>query len=132
VSAIIRTVANVKSGSPCCACNLRREIIAEESIAHADFHTPAKIDPQNTLPSKPYTEELDISRDAVSDRVANKYLQLDPPEGKMSDWRKKELEVREIEKSKKRKRTRATTDGCGLIGRRKQRSLGEDVLAKVK
>lgn len=91
-----------------------------------------QIDPQNTIPSRAYTTELEVPQDVVSDRIANKYLQLDPPEGKMSDWRKKELETRDKEKEKRRKRKRASEDGCGLIGRRKQASLGKETLARVK
>lgn len=91
-----------------------------------------QLDPQNTIPSKPYAQELGITDDAVADRITNKFLQLDPPEGKLSDWRKKELETAAREKEKKRRNTRAREEGCGLIGRRKRASLGKEALNRVR
>lgn len=50
-------------------------------------------------------------------------MQLDLPEGKVSDRRKAELAVREAEKEKKRAKRHRGGD-CGLAGRRKRKSLG--------
>lgn len=50
-------------------------------------------------------------------------MQLDLPEGKVSDRRKAELAVREAEKEKKRAKRQREGD-CGLAGRRKRKSLG--------
>lgn len=51
-------------------------------------------------------------------------MQLDPPEGKESDWRKLELagRAREVEKKKVK---RNKEGDCGLIGRRKRKRLAK-------
>lgn len=72
-----------------------------------------------------------IPTQVAEERLSGKLLQLDPPEGKVSDQRKAELAVIEKEKEKKRvKRTRE--GGCGLMGRRKRAAMGKDAVGSVK
>lgn len=76
-------------------------------------------------------ETLGIPHDVAGERIANKYLQLDPPEGKMSDRRKEELAIKAQEKEKKRVK-RAREGECGLIGRRKRLSLGKEAEHRIR
>ncbi|GAA5877485.1 hypothetical protein JCM1840_003865 [Sporobolomyces johnsonii] len=81
--------------------------------------TKRKLDPRDNLPVHPYLQSLAIPADVADERLAGKYLQLDPPEGKMSDWRKAELATKDKEKHKKRAKT-PKEGHCGLMGRRKR------------
>lgn len=67
----------------------------------------------------------------ATERIANKYLQLDPPEGKMSDQRRAELAKRAGEKEKRQVK-RAKEGECGLIGRRKRMSLGKEAEHRIR
>ncbi|POY72162.1 hypothetical protein BMF94_4799 [Rhodotorula taiwanensis] len=85
--------------------------------------TKKRLDPKDVIKPKSYTQELSIPTGVAEERVAGKLLQLDLPEGKVSDRRKAQLAVREAEREKKRaKRTRE--GDCGLAGRRKRKALG--------
>lgn len=91
----------------------------------------AQIDPRETILSKSYLQELAIPGDVAAERIANKYLQLDPPEGKMSDRRKDELARRAVEKEKKR--IKKVRDGeCGLVGRRKRLTVSKEAQHRVR
>ncbi|GAA5920402.1 hypothetical protein JCM6882_003265 [Rhodosporidiobolus microsporus] len=92
--------------------------------------TKRKLDPKDALSTQSYLSELTIPTEAAEERVAGKFLQLDLPEGKMSDWRKAELAKREGEKEKKRAK-RAREGDCGLTGRRKQAARGKDAVRRV-
>ncbi|GAA6028502.1 hypothetical protein JCM8097_007250 [Rhodosporidiobolus ruineniae] len=92
--------------------------------------TKRKLDPRDDLKPQPYLTELAIPTDAADERVAGKFLQLDAPEGKQSDWRKAELAKRELEKDKKRTKRQREGD-CGLAGRRKRASMGKDAVKRV-
>ena len=83
----------------------------------------SQLDPKETIRPKSYTQELAIPTEVAEERVVGKLLQLDLPEGKVSDRRKAELAVREAEKEKKRAKRQREGD-CGLAGRRKRKSLG--------
>ncbi|GAA5993620.1 hypothetical protein JCM10908_000644 [Rhodotorula pacifica] len=85
--------------------------------------TKRRLDPKEQVKPKSYTQELSIPADVAEERVVGKLLQLDLPEGKVSDRRKAELAVREAEKEKKRSRRQREGD-CGLAGRRKRKALG--------
>ncbi|GAA5883131.1 hypothetical protein JCM3774_005328 [Rhodotorula dairenensis] len=85
--------------------------------------TKRRLDPKETVRPKSYTQELAIPTEVAEERVVGKLLQLDLPEGKVSDRRKAELAVREAEKEKKLSKRRREGD-CGLAGRRKRKALG--------
>lgn len=85
--------------------------------------TKRRLDPKESIRPKSYTQELAIPAEVAEERVVGKLLQLDLPEGKVSDRRKAELAVREAEKEKKRAKRQREGD-CGLAGRRKRKSLG--------
>ncbi|KAI5475019.1 ribonuclease P protein subunit POP4 [Pseudohyphozyma bogoriensis] len=72
-----------------------------------------------TTPAKSFAEALLLPDNIIADRVTGKLIQLEPPEGKMSDRRKAELAKRDKEKAKKEEARK-----CGLVGRRK-RARGE-------
>jgi len=88
------------------------------------LHVRPQLDPRDTVAPQPYLQELDIPAEVAEERVAGKLLQLDLPEGKVSDRRKAELAKRDLEKDKKR--TKRVREGdCGLSGRRKRASRGK-------
>ncbi|GAA5821152.1 hypothetical protein JCM3770_005694 [Rhodotorula araucariae] len=92
--------------------------------------TKRRLDPKNALATQPYLQELSIPAEVAEERVAGKLLQLDLPEGKVSDWRKAELAKRASEKEKKRAKCQRDGD-CGLSGRRKRASLGKGAVRSV-
>ncbi|GAA5870762.1 hypothetical protein JCM8547_001702 [Rhodosporidiobolus lusitaniae] len=92
--------------------------------------TRRKLEAKDAAPAKSYLVELSISDNAADERVAGKFLQLDLPEGKISDQRKEELAKREREKEKKRNKRMREGD-CGLGGRRKRASRGKGAVRKV-
>ncbi|GAA6015858.1 hypothetical protein JCM10207_008820 [Rhodosporidiobolus poonsookiae] len=92
--------------------------------------TKRKLDPRDSLAPKPYLTELAIPADVADERVTAKFLQLDLPEGKVSDQRKAELAKRELEKDKKRSKRQREGD-CGLAGKRKRKAMGKDAVDKV-
>ncbi|BGP17685.1 hypothetical protein JCM10213_003590 [Rhodosporidiobolus nylandii] len=92
--------------------------------------TRRKLDPHDPIPTQPYLAALSVPTDAADERVSGKFLQLDTPEGKVSDQRKEELAKREQEKAKKRTK-RAREGDCGLAGKRKRASMGEAATRKV-
>lgn len=49
----------------------------------------------------------------------------------MSDWRKAELAKRDQEKQKKRVK-KAREGECGLVGRKKRRSLGKEAEHRIR
>lgn len=77
-----------------------------------------------------YLKEMSIPAEVADERIAGKLLQLDLPEGKMSDRRKAELAVRESEKEKKRAKKAREAD-CGLAGRRKRATMGKSAVRAV-
>ncbi|GAA5950508.1 hypothetical protein JCM21900_004834 [Sporobolomyces salmonicolor] len=89
-----------------------------------------KLDPRDHLAVQPYLQSLAIPADVAEERVAAKYLQLDPPLGKSSDWRKAELATKDKEREKKRAK-RAKEGDCGLMGRRKRAARGRHAVAAV-
>lgn len=90
-----------------------------------------QIDPPNTLLATPYGVVLSIPSPVAAERLSSKYLQLDAPEGKLSDRRKAELAKREEEKAKKR--TKRLRDAeCGMVGRRKRARRGDEVEKPVR
>ncbi|CEQ41503.1 SPOSA6832_03238 [Sporobolomyces salmonicolor] len=89
-----------------------------------------KLDPRDNLAVQPYLQSLAIPADVAEERVAAKYLQLDPPLGKLSDWRKAELATKDKEREKKRAK-RAKEGDCGLMGRRKRAARGHHAVAAV-
>ncbi|GAA5836767.1 hypothetical protein JCM3766R1_006258 [Sporobolomyces carnicolor] len=89
-----------------------------------------KLDPSDALKPQPYLDSLRIPTQVAEERLSGKLLQLDPPEGKVSDQRKAELAVKEKEKEKKRNK-RLREGDCGLMGRRKRASTGEDAVGSV-
>ncbi|SCV70424.1 BQ2448_1818 [Microbotryum intermedium] len=93
--------------------------------------TRHKIDPHSTIPSKPYLESLNIPDDVARERIANKYLQLEPSEGKESDRRKAELATRRAEKDK-RTIAKIRRGGCGLVGKARRRKLGKAVDERIR
>ncbi|KDE05639.1 hypothetical protein MVLG_04010 [Microbotryum lychnidis-dioicae p1A1 Lamole] len=93
--------------------------------------TRRKIDPRSTVLSKPYLESLNIPDDVAQERIANKYLQLEPPEGKESDRRKAELATRKAEKDK-RTLAKIRQSGCGLVGKARRKRLGRTVDEKIR
>lgn len=89
-----------------------------------------QLDPRDAIPTQPYLQELSIPAEVADERVAGKLLQLDLPQGKVSDWRKAELAKRDAEKDKKRQK-RLREGDCGLSGRRKRASQGEAAVGSV-
>ncbi|GAA5998363.1 hypothetical protein JCM5350_007432 [Sporobolomyces pararoseus] len=89
-----------------------------------------KLDPKDALKADPYLGSLRIPTQVAEERLSGKLLQLDPPEGKISDQRKAELAVKEREKEKKRIK-RLREGECGLTGRRKRASMGKDAAGSV-
>jgi len=89
------------------------------------------LDPRDTLKAQPYLQSLRIPTQVAEERLSGKLLQLDPPEGKVSDQRKGELAVIESEKEKKRIK-RAREGDCGLAGRRKRKLMGKDAVGSIK
>ncbi|BGP41455.1 RNase P/RNase MRP complex subunit [Rhodotorula kratochvilovae] len=92
--------------------------------------TKRRLDPKDALAAQPYLQELSIPAAVADERVAGKLLQLDLPEGKISDWRKAELATRAQEKDKKRVKRQREGD-CGLGGRRKCASSGKAAVRSV-
>ncbi|GAA5895395.1 RNase P/RNase MRP complex subunit [Sporobolomyces salmoneus] len=89
-----------------------------------------KLDPKDVVKTQPYLDSLKIPTQVAEERLSGKLLQLDPPEGKVSDQRKAELAV--IEKEKEKKRTKRFREGdCGLMGKRKRASRGKDAAGSV-
>ena len=93
------------------------------TISHNVGVSRSQLDPKESIRPKSYTQELAVPTEVAEERVVGKLLQLDLPEGKVSDRRKAELAVREAEKEKKRAKRQREGD-CGLVGRRKRKSLG--------
>ncbi|BGP25853.1 ribonuclease P protein subunit POP4 [Rhodotorula toruloides] len=93
--------------------------------------TKRKLDPRDALSTQCYLKELSIPTDVADERIAGKLLQLDLPEGKLSDRRKAELAVREGEKEKKRAK-KAREGDCGLAGRRKRATMGKAAVRAVR
>ncbi|GAA5843981.1 hypothetical protein JCM11251_005931 [Rhodosporidiobolus azoricus] len=92
--------------------------------------TKRKLDTTDALSTQSYLAELAIPTEAADERVTGKFLQLDLPEGKESDWRKAELAKRASEKEKKRAK-RAREGECGLMGKRKRASRGKEAVKRV-
>ncbi|GAA5828174.1 hypothetical protein JCM5353_007819 [Sporobolomyces roseus] len=92
--------------------------------------TKRRLDPRDTLKAQPYLQSLRIPTQVAEERLSGKLLQLDPPEGKVSDQRKGELAVIESEKEKKRIK-RAREGDCGLAGRRKRKLMGKDAVGSI-
>ncbi|GAA5904718.1 hypothetical protein JCM8208_001335 [Rhodotorula glutinis] len=92
--------------------------------------TKRRLDPREAVASKPYLQELAIPADVAEERIAGKLLQLDLPEGKVSDRRKAELAKRDAEKDKKRAK-RLREGDCGLSGRRKRAARGSAAAGSV-
>ncbi|BGP33409.1 RNase P/RNase MRP complex subunit [Rhodotorula toruloides] len=90
-----------------------------------------KLDPRDALSAQSYLKALSIPTEVADERIAGKLLQLDLPEGKMSDRRKAELAVREGEKEKKRAK-KAREGDCGLAGRRKRAAMGKAAVRAVR
>ena len=93
----------------------------------------SQLDPANVLPaSTPYLSALSIPAAAAADRIEAKYLQLDPPEGKVSDRRKGQLALRQGEKDARRLRRQREAD-CGLVGKRRRvgEGKGKEVVRSV-
>ncbi|KAJ8293886.1 Alpha-ketoglutarate-dependent sulfonate dioxygenase [Rhodotorula toruloides] len=93
--------------------------------------TKRKLDTRDALSTQGYLKELSIPTEVADERIAGKLLQLDLPEGKMSDRRKAELAVRESEKEKKRAK-KAREGDCGLAGRRKRAAMGKAAVKAVR
>ena len=83
------------------------------------------------MKAQPYLQSLHIPTQVADERISGKLLQLDPPEGKVSDQRKAELAVIESEREKKRVK-RAREGDCGLAGRRKRKLMGKDAVGSIK
>lgn len=87
--------------------------------------TKKKLDPANVLPAdSTFLSALSIPDDVAADRLDDKFLQLDPPQGKVSDRRKAQLAMRAREKDAKRLRRQREAD-CGLIGKRRRVANGK-------
>ncbi|GAA5856159.1 hypothetical protein JCM9279_004932 [Rhodotorula babjevae] len=92
--------------------------------------TKRRLDPRDSVASQPYLQELAIPAEVADERIAGKLLQLDLPEGKVSDRRKAELVKRDLEKDKKRAK-RVREGDCGLSGRRKRAARGKAAAGSV-
>jgi ribonuclease P protein subunit POP4 len=90
-----------------------------------------QLDPKDVLKTQPYLDSLRIPTQVAEERISGKLLQLDPPEGKVSDQRKAELALKEREKEKKRMK-RVREGECGLMGKRKRASMGKAAVGSVK
>ncbi|KAL8279982.1 hypothetical protein RQP46_007563 [Phenoliferia psychrophenolica] len=86
--------------------------------------TRRKVDPSSQIPTHPFLQTLGIPASVAADRLSAKYLQLETPEGKVSDRRKAQLKKREDDKDRK-KTNRVNEGACGLVGRRKRKKLGK-------
>ncbi|KPV74297.1 uncharacterized protein RHOBADRAFT_54140 [Rhodotorula graminis WP1] len=92
--------------------------------------TKRRLDPREHVAPRPYLQELDIPADVAEERVAGKLLQLDLPEGKVSDRRKADLAKRDLEIERKRAK-RLREGDCGLSGRRKRAARGTAAAGSV-
>lgn len=88
----------------------------------ATFHL-VQIDPEDNVKPKTYAQELSIPAEVAEERVVGKLLQLDPPEGKVSDRRKAELAVQEAEKEKKKKSKKNKAKTPAQLKRRERKAF---------
>lgn len=88
-----------------------------------------KIDPNGNLPTETFLQSLSIPPNVASERITSKYLQLEPPKGKMTEKRRIELEKKAL-MTEARKIKRVKEGECGLIGRRKRASLMNNEMKK--
>ncbi|GAA5991481.1 hypothetical protein JCM11641_002054 [Rhodosporidiobolus odoratus] len=93
--------------------------------------TKCRVDPKNAMNPQHYLTELSVPSEVADERLSGKFLQLETPEGKVSDQRKAELAKKEGEREKKRLK-RAREGDCGLAGRRKRGTMGNDAVRKVR
>lgn len=83
-----------------------------------------QLDPTSSIPATPFQVSLELPPNVVQERLASKFLQLEPPQGKESDQRKAVLAKREHERTQRRVK-RIRENDCGLIGRRKRKALDQ-------
>ncbi|GAA6023332.1 hypothetical protein JCM8202_004619 [Rhodotorula sphaerocarpa] len=82
-----------------------------------------RIDPEDNVKPKSYAQELAVPAEVAEERVVGKLLQLDPPEGKVSDRRKAELAVQEAEKEKKKKSKKNKAKTPAQLERRERKAF---------
>ena len=106
--------------------SIKRRVSNFDNCSACVANSFVKIDPKSSLPpAASFLTTLSIPENVANERLNSKYVQLEPPIGKESDWRKLELATRAEEKLKKKSRAIRKGD-CGLIGRRKRKRLSKE------
>ncbi|KAK4049163.1 RNase P/RNase MRP complex subunit [Microbotryomycetes sp. JL201] len=84
--------------------------------------TRKRLDPDQRMQIGSWKHHFNMDDNDVTERVANKLLQLETPKGKTSDKRKNELQTKATAKEQRKFRYKDTYEAeCGLVGRKKRK-----------